>query len=88
MSSKAFWPGCTCNENDHSIIFYLRWFYFSGSQSIESHRDKQQGGCKDGIIVNDMVFIFRKLLNYFIGHFTIMGESGHFIIFFLSYSGM
>ena len=52
-----------------ALFFYLCWFYFSGSQSIESHRDKQQGGCKDGVIVNDiLVFIFRKLLNYFIGH--------------------
>lgn len=49
-------------SNDHSMIFSLCWFYFSGSQSIESHRDKQQGGCKDGMIVNDiLVFIFRKL---------------------------
>ena len=57
MSSKAFRPGCTCNENDHSIIFYLCWFYFSGSQSTESHRDKQQGGCKDGVIVNDILCV-------------------------------
>ena len=49
-------------SNDHSVIFYLCWFYFSGSQSTESHRDKQQGGCKDGVIVNDIwCSFFRKL---------------------------
>ena len=55
-------------SNDHSVIFYLCCFYFSGSKSTESHRDKQQGGCKDGVIVNDiLVFIFRKLF-IFTGH--------------------
>ena len=58
-------------NNDHSIIFYLCWFYFSGSQSIESHRDKQQGGCKDGVIVNDIWCSFLESfssLNTFTGH--------------------
>lgn len=71
-------------SNDHSVIFSLCWFYFSGSKSTESHRDKQQGGCKDGVIVNDiLVFIFRKLFifEYFYWTFTIIGESGHFIFF-------